>query len=166
MVELLDSCRGVNDRRGCGRRVEHGTQFCQHHVCQIHNCQAPRTRSSDFCIDHGCPAVGCHQPRQTHPQEWLRGDAEEVFCGEHACSYGGCRNQNAEDSNRCLRHGGGGMSRLRPGVNPEDERPARVLRGDVGDSNGYRRNGRDGQRQLGWAEVSRRDPWAAWGMAM
>lgn len=51
-------------------------------------------------------------------------------------------------------------------MEPEDERLSRVFRTDARDSNGYRRNGRDGQRQLGWAEVRDRDPWTAWGMAM
>lgn len=171
VVDLPSSCPGTSDRKGCGRRVEHGNRFCQHHICQIHSCQAPRTRSSDFCADHGCLTVGCHQLRQTQIQGLRRGTAGGLFCEDHACRYVGCRNETAEDSDRCLQHGGGRVPSFRQRVvDPGDERPTRVRRTDFRSPNSYRDNSgdgrQDGQRQLGWAETRHSDPWAAWGMAI
>lgn len=169
VTDLYDLCPGISDRRGCGRRVGQGNQFCPRHICQFHDCQAPRTRSSESCIDHKCLATECGRPRQTQLHGLARGDTSKPFCNEHTCGHVGCHNQAAEDSDRCLPHGGGPMPRFRPRLADIADEIPRGGRAYMRDQIHYqgvdedRRQHR--QRRLGWAEA-RRDPWAAWGAAM
>jgi hypothetical protein len=168
-TDLYDLCPGISDRRGCGRRVEQGNQFCPRHICQFHDCQAPRTRSSEFCIDHKCLAAECGRPRQTQLHGLVRRDTNKPFCGEHTCRHVGCHNQAAEDSDKCLPHDGGLMPRFRPRLADIADEIPRGGRAYMRDQINYQGNGEDRrqhrQRHLGWAEA-RRDPWAAWGAAM
>ncbi|KAJ4082577.1 hypothetical protein NW761_010076 [Fusarium oxysporum] len=168
-----DMCPGIHDRRGCGRRPEHGSPFCQHHICRVPNCPAPKTRSSQFCIDHECPVEGCPRPRNTRPRGLRDGDSQ--FCDQHICSHPGCPIQANEDSDRCMLHEDGmpmyrnrnrNRNRMADG---DGDRMGRVPRGFRNRNYHDENEDEDGlplrPRQFGWAEP-RSNQFAAWGRAV
>ncbi|CVL03136.1 uncharacterized protein FMAN_00450 [Fusarium mangiferae] len=170
-MDPYDMCPGIHDRRGCGRRPEHDSPFCQHHVCHVPNCPAPRTRSSQFCVDHECPIEGCPRPRNTRPRGIRDGDSR--FCDEHTCSHPGCPMHADEGSDRCMLHGHGmpmyrnrNRNRMPDG---DGARMGRIPRGFRNRNYDDEDEDDDGlpfrQRQFGWAQP-RSNQFAAWGRAV